>query len=101
MEDSSLKSFLFTIKNPHNLATRIFAQKRQERAIFGSSSYGPVFGAGSDLQIRGDFYGSNSNYSKLGNTYANDTEIAGTTVLTGSQHFRVKEIEVFEVKGPA
>jgi hypothetical protein len=39
---------------------------------------------------------SKSNTS-LGNTYTNDTGLDGKTVFTGSEHFHVSEIEVFEI----
>jgi hypothetical protein len=35
--------------------------------------------------------------SLLGHTYANDTDLGGEIVLTGSYTFIVKEIEVFEI----
>jgi hypothetical protein len=33
----------------------------------------------------------------FGNIYTNDTGLDGKTVFTGSEHFQVKEIEVFEI----
>jgi hypothetical protein len=33
----------------------------------------------------------------IGGFYANDTGMDGKTALTGSEHFTVKEIEVFEI----
>jgi hypothetical protein len=44
--DPSLKSFLFTLKNPHNLAARKFALKAEEKdkAIYCNSEWGPIFG---------------------------------------------------------
>jgi hypothetical protein len=43
--DDSLKSFLFTMKNPHNVAARRFALKSQEKvtAIYCDSAGGPHF----------------------------------------------------------
>jgi hypothetical protein len=92
--DATLQSFLFTIKNPHNLSARIFTQKQADRAVYDDDSCGPFFG--NDLHVYGDWRKGEC-YSYLGNTYNNDTGIAGNEVLTGSQKFAVQEIEVFEL----
>jgi hypothetical protein len=93
-----MKSFLFTIKNPHNLAARIFEQKEAANAIFDGSSFGPTFGSKNTLCIHGQFESSDSCSSNLsGKTYANNTGIAGNQVLTGGQYFVLKEVEVFQV----
>jgi hypothetical protein len=96
--DPSLSSFLFTLKNPHNLPARIFKQKQAENAIDDHGSYGPRFGTGNaDLYVCDKCQTSTSSYSILGSVYVNDTGIAGNQVLTGAQNFTVAEIEVFEV----
>jgi hypothetical protein len=43
--DPSLKSFLFTLKNPHNLPARKFALRAEEngKAIWSDFSWGPCF----------------------------------------------------------
>jgi hypothetical protein len=97
VSDPSLKSFVFTIKNPHNLPPTIFKQQRETDAIHPYSSRGPVFGSGHTLSVCDQCHTSNSSYSNFGGTYANDTGIAGTQVLAGPQSFTVEEIEVFEV----
>jgi hypothetical protein len=94
--DSSLQTFLFTLKNPHNLPPRIFHQKEERYAIYDGSSYGPTFG-GTALCVCDKCQSSNSSYSTLGNYSDNDTGIQGNQVLTGAQNFTVKEIEVFEL----
>jgi hypothetical protein len=33
----------------------------------------------------------------FGSTYTNDTGLNGGTFFTGSRHFKVREIEVFEI----
>jgi hypothetical protein len=95
--DRSLKSFLFTIKNPHGLPAQIFKQQREENAIGDNRTYGPTFGGNADLYVCDECHRSAGSYSYLGGTYANDTGIDGKQVFTGSCHFTVKEIEVFEV----
>jgi hypothetical protein len=96
MADPSLKSFLFTLKNSHNLPARKFALKgeRKDFAIKCSFWSGPVFGS---FSLFGglDPYTSSSN--DLGLSYANDNGLGGGKVLTGSCYFTVKEIAVFEM----
>jgi hypothetical protein len=98
VEDSSLKSFLFTIKNPHNRQPHIFPQQQQAHAIRVYSGYGPTFGANHDLHVCDGCQSSTVSYLNIGNTYKNETGIAGDAVLTGRTYFTVREIEVFEVK---
>jgi hypothetical protein len=95
--DLSMASFLFTIKNPRNLPAQIFKQKQAEKAILDYAASGPAFGSHSDLYVSTQCQTSNRSYSDLGTAYANDTGIAGTEILTGSRHFTVQEIEVFEL----
>jgi hypothetical protein len=96
--DPTLQSFVFTIKNPHNLSARIFTQKQADMAVYHDARRGPVFGYnGYDLKLYGDWRKGDQCYSRLGNNYNNDTGIAGNKVLTGSEYFAVQEIEVFEL----
>jgi uncharacterized coiled-coil protein SlyX len=78
--DPSLKSFVFTLKNPHNLAARKFALTSPTKAIYCDPGRGPCFG-----------------WTSLDPSYVNDTGLGGKTVFTGSEKFTVKEIEVFEI----
>jgi hypothetical protein len=96
-QDPSLKSFLFTLKNPHNLAARIFKQHRADIAIDDRESYGPSFGRNHDLYICDQCHASGGSFSTLGSVYTNDTGIADKEVLLGAAYFAVREIEVFEV----
>jgi hypothetical protein len=95
--DPSLRSFIFTIKNPHNLPPQIFKQKEAAQAIGDYRSYGPTFGAGSDLHVCGGCDSSSGSHSNLGTTYINNSGVQGKEVLTGACNFTVKELEVFEV----
>jgi hypothetical protein len=96
-QDSSQKSFIFTLKNPHNLAARIFKQNPKTNAICDYSGIGPTFGANYDLHVCDQCQTSASSYSNLGSGYVNDTGIAGNQVLTGGYNFTAEEVEVFEV----
>jgi hypothetical protein len=94
--DPSLKSWVFTIKNPHNLPPQLFKQKEEANAVRDFAIHGPAFGNGWDLHIC-DKCRTSVCYANVGTVYANETGIAATEVLTGSQTFYVEEIEVFEV----
>jgi hypothetical protein len=96
--DPSLKSFLFTLKNPHNFLARKFALKaeKKDEAISCYPSWGPHF---FDIGAR-DNCNCNAiigSFTALGSHYANDTGLDGEIVFTGSGYFQVKEIEVFEI----
>jgi hypothetical protein len=118
--DHSLKSFLFTLKNPHNIPARRFALKAEAKgyAIDCDPDVGPSFGfalinrsgnrnanTGRFSEIVADIYVSNSkrygirNQTYLGSSYINDTGLKNDIVFTGSRDFRVEEIEVFEIIG--
>jgi hypothetical protein len=100
--DPSLKSFLFTLKNPHNFRARKFALEPEEKdeAIDCDSKWGPIFGE--DFGVSDNCNANTRSCSDLGCYYANDTDLDdmgldGHTVFTGSRTFTVKEIEVLEV----
>jgi hypothetical protein len=98
--DDSLKSFLFTLKNPHNISARRFPLKSEmkHRALFCSSNGGPSFGyfpAG--ISVYDDCNTNTNSCTSLGGTYTNDTGLRNNIVFTGSNRFQVKEIEVFEI----
>jgi hypothetical protein len=97
VSDPSLKSFLFTIKNPHNLPAQIFKLKQAAGAIYDHYASGPRFGGGTDLAVADQCRSSNTCWSNFGYTYENSTKIKGNQVFTGAYNFRVQEIEVFEV----
>jgi hypothetical protein len=99
VSDPSLTSFVFTIKNPHNLPSRIFKQKHETYAILTHPSYGPTFGDGHTVHVCDQCHTCNRSYSVFTSCYPNDTGIANNQVFTGAQNFTVKEIEVFEVSG--
>jgi hypothetical protein len=96
--DVSLKSFLFTLKNPHNIKARKFALKasEQDKATYCQNTEGPIFGD-SDIVIHNDCNIRGNHTPCFGHSYINDTGVPSDTVLTGSSSFIVKEIEVFEI----
>jgi hypothetical protein len=98
--DDSLKSFLFTLVNPHDIPARKFALKaeKKEKAIYCDYTRGPVF---DDMLVDGNCNENTNSWTELGSglggAYTNDTGLPGDKVFTGSWHFKVKEIEVFEI----
>jgi hypothetical protein len=94
--DPSLKSFLFTLKNPHNFPARKFALKAEykDRAIWCDSSRGLNL---HDIYVGDNCNANTSSATRLGGGYANDTGLNGDSFFTGSLEFPVKEIEVFEI----
>jgi hypothetical protein len=96
--DGSLKSFLFTLKNPHNIPARRFAlmTETKSQAIYCRSGLGPCFG-GCDLSVDDDCNPKANSSTYLGNAYTNDTGLGAGILFTGSEYFQVKEIEVFKI----
>jgi hypothetical protein len=99
--DGSEKSFIFILKNGHNLDEQRFGLTSEEkwREIYFAAEIGSCFGSGKCGICVSDNCNANTNsYSYgFGRTYANDTGLNGRTFLSGSEKFRVKEIEVFEI----
>jgi hypothetical protein len=102
--DDTGKSFLFTIKNPHGVAAQRFPLKSDQKkfAIYCLPTLGPAFGNGFDLSISDNSNVHTNSYAHMfGFTYTNDTGKGGTspasTFFAGAGHFRLKEVEVFEV----
>jgi hypothetical protein len=98
--DDSMKSFLFSVRNPHGVAPRKFPLKddRKRSAVYGDSRTGPRFGGTwSDLHIGDDCATGPRSHAVFGTSYANDTGIDGKTFFTREENFTVKEIETFEI----
>jgi hypothetical protein len=97
--DDSLKSFLFTLKNPRNVPARRFAlnPKMKHRAIRCDSESDPNL---CDIGIFDNCNANTNSFAFFGGcqvSYINDIGVDGKTVFTGSLVFQVKEIEVFEI----
>jgi hypothetical protein len=94
--DGSQRSFLFTLKNPHNISARKFALRAEKKrqAIGCDPECGPCF---SDILVSDQCDSNNKSYTGLSYTYTNNTGLDEQVVFTGSRQFRVKEIEVFEI----
>jgi hypothetical protein len=94
--DDSLTSFLFTLKNPHNIPARRFAlkAKKKHRAIWSDSGWGPDL---CGIHVSDNCNANTDSCTCLGASYTNDTELGENAFFTGSEKFKVKEIEVFEI----
>jgi hypothetical protein len=98
--DDSMKTFIFTLRNPYDVPARKFSLKPdwKQYAIYCDGEQGPVFGVEADITVRRPCDTEFVSYTEyFGNTYVNDTGQEGNDFLTGSSHFRVNEIEVFEL----
>jgi hypothetical protein len=97
--DPSGKSFLFTLKNQHNVGPKKFPLKATARVAILTLSYrGPAFGGGADLMVWDQCNANNRSHTlHFGGDYTNDTGLAGDTFFTGSPRFQVREVEVFEI----
>jgi hypothetical protein len=96
--DDSRASFLFTIRNPHNISSRKFSLSNPSDAIYCPASYGPTFGGNHDIHVADNSNTNTSSYSNLGHGYENDTGVNGRQIFTGEYNFTVKEIEVFTIE---
>ena len=94
------KAFIFTLINIHNTEPTKFNTRNQNEGVYHSSSYGPTFGEGCDINICSDFINSDSS-SDFPCRYL-DTLGKGKSIFTGdfnndNANFRLKEIEVFQM----
>jgi hypothetical protein len=94
MTDPSLKSFVSTLKNPHNFAARryVLDPQKKDRAICCCWNNGQIFLGGIGISDKW-----NTNTNSFGKSYTNDTGPNADTFFTGSKTFEVKQIEVFEI----
>jgi hypothetical protein len=94
--DDSMKSFLFTLKNPHNIPARRFPLKSEmkHRAIRFVANWSPCF---ADIRVSDNCNTNTKSATYLSYAYTNDTGLNSKTFFTGSENFQVKEIEVFEI----
>jgi hypothetical protein len=99
--DGSGRSFLFTLKNPHNLPPRKFGLVKTDTAIICNSLHGPDF---LDISVRDNSKGIT--YSKGSYEVPPYTDHGvlpgkqpGPNLFAGAGTFSVQEIEVFEITG--
>jgi hypothetical protein len=100
--DNNLRSFLFTLNNPHGIPPRKFVLKaeRKQYAMYCNSTRCAVLGSGCDILVSDNCNTNRESYTKIGTrwsttTYENDTTFED--FFTAAKKFTVKEIEVFEI----
>jgi hypothetical protein len=95
--DNSQKSFLFTLKNPHNIPARRVKLNAEMKylAISCYSGQGPCFYGG--ICVSDNCNANTESWTQLGNCYTNDTGLNMDEFFTGSAYFQVNEIEVFTI----
>jgi hypothetical protein len=94
--DPSRRSFVFTLKNPHNVPARKFALKAEQKdqAIVCDYEWGPGF---FDFRVSNNCNANTASSACLGYSYTNDTRLDGNIFFAGLELFQVKDIEVFEI----
>ncbi|KXJ08534.1 uncharacterized protein LOC110248695 [Exaiptasia diaphana] len=100
----SVNSFLFSFVNKDNLKPFKMKVFKSQSAIYGGSSYGPIFGGSHDIYISNNAGSNTYSYTNLGYSYVLiKGYTAGSTkaqnLLAGSYHFQPDEIEVFRQDG--
>jgi hypothetical protein len=97
--DESLKSFLFTLKNPHNIPARKFGLKveTKEYTIYCNSGYGPSFRDGCAFAVSQNCNTHTGSSTYLGDYDTNDTELDERIVLTGLVFFKWKKSKSFRL----
>jgi hypothetical protein len=98
--DDSLRSFLFTLRNPHGVPPQWFAPRAEKKqdAIICSSDCGRVFYG--CLFVYDNCNANRDSFTQIGTRYNGRVYANGTDLehcLTGADKFTVKEIEVFEI----
>jgi hypothetical protein len=94
--DTTLRSFLFTLRNPHNSQATRFGLRREAmyHAIECNAALGPCF-----CGIRVANHCNANFYSRafLSSSWVNNTGLDENMIFTNLRVFTVKEIEVFEI----
>jgi hypothetical protein len=104
--DDTMESFLFTLKNPHNVSARKFRIVPAQKAYVlynwkSDSPYLVWIGSWGAIAIQCDgnsrATGNNPGFAHPNSSFANDTGLNGATFFTGEESFTVKELEIFEL----
>jgi hypothetical protein len=95
----SLKSFLFTPNSSHNAPATKFTSKAETKqsAMNCTSSSGALFRSGFGIGVLDNCNAKADSWNNFGFSYTNDTGLDAQVFLTGSFHFQVRKIEVFEI----
>jgi hypothetical protein len=103
--DFSDKSFIFALKNFSSEKPLKFGLEKDGIAIVCNQNSGPVFGGGlrtksggsCDISVCDESDHKDSSHFGFPSSYGGYDYLKGNKVFTGSERFRTKEIEVFQV----
>ncbi len=98
---SDSKAFIFSLTNKDDKPCIMNIDPNQRQyATYGGPEFGPTFGHGSDIDIRGNPNTEKRSFSKLGSTYNHPRYTKGSneihSFLAGSEYFQLSEIEVYQ-----
>jgi hypothetical protein len=97
--DSTLKSFRFTIRNPHNFPPHRFPLRRDRHSVssYFWCLYGPCFGRDKtncfcgDIYISDEYNSNSENWTRyFGDTYENNTGMDGKSFFTCESLWKVR-----------
>jgi hypothetical protein len=99
--DPSQKSFLFTLKNPHNVPPRRFVMKstKQANVLYCETSYLVWIGGSGAIGLMPGCDATSTSHNagfEPSGTFVNDSGHEGKTFFTGTDTYTVKEVEIFE-----
>ncbi|KAK8797341.1 hypothetical protein WA158_004549 [Blastocystis sp. Blastoise] len=95
------KEFLFTLTNEHNIPPTQYPHDGNNNGIYCSSSYGPVFGDGSDILIGDNCHTTDDNAWTVSqsfttvNTPQKSSLFVNTDNANSTNHFIVEDYEVW------
>jgi hypothetical protein len=102
VEDKTMQTFVFTLTNPHGIPPTKYSLTNQNVTIRCDSFSGPIFG-NCDIVVSNNGKQNEDSLILFPRSFSDRTR-KGIQIFTsgmkefGSVHFRVQEIEVFEVK---
>jgi hypothetical protein len=104
--DDTMESFLFTLKNPHNISARKFRMvpNWNNYVLHCYPTESPIlvwigFCGAIAIQCDGNSraIGNNGGFAWPYSNFVNDTGLNGATFFTGEDSFTVKELELFKL----
>eukprot|EP01091_Cochliopodium_minus_P018392 TRINITY_DN744_c0_g1_i3.p1 TRINITY_DN744_c0_g1~~TRINITY_DN744_c0_g1_i3.p1 ORF type:complete len:309 (+),score=88.01 TRINITY_DN744_c0_g1_i3:770-1696(+) len=94
------ETFIFSLSNPHNMPIKMNC-KNSQKSIYDFTSFGPIYGGGSDIYISDNCNQNTNSYSDLGYTFEGCPFSFSTkeakSFLCGSNNFKVQDIEVYQI----
>jgi hypothetical protein len=96
--DSSLQTFLFSLKNPRDSIGRRFDMKSDGSNAIYCYPDRLAFGYAHDLVVYNNANTEKNSTTDIGSTFDNYTGIDGKLLMDGESNFTVQEIEVLEME---